>query len=175
MSQPRDDKGRLRPMLDADLDQVLVWRNHPETRRYMLSQHEITMDEHKRWFIRVSRDPSRRVMVFEYAGMALGFVSFAGASKGGTADWGFYAAPDAPKGTGRKLGRTALEFGFSTIGLHKICGQALDFNEASIRFHRALGFRQEGVLREQCMINDKYHSLICFGLLKQEWHSMLSD
>ncbi len=95
----------------------------------------------------------------------MGFVQFSGVAPGGIADWGFYAAPEARKGSGSKLGVAALGFAFETLGLHKVCGQALDFNEASIRFHLRLGFQQEGVLREQKRIGGKYHDLICFGLL----------
>ena len=32
-----------------DLDAVLRWRNDPAIRRYMLTQHEITVDEHAQW------------------------------------------------------------------------------------------------------------------------------
>ena len=152
-----------------DLVPVLAWRNHPQIRRYMLSQEEILLDEHRRWFERTSEDPSWRLLIFENAGTPLGFVSFHGAIQNGIADWGFYAAPEAPKGTGRKLGRVALNFAFGVVRLHKVCGRVLGFNDASIRLHRTLGFQQEGVLREQHRIGNTYHDLVCFGLLQQEW------
>ena len=90
---------------------------------------------------------------------------------GGIADWGFYAAPDAPKGTGRKLGASALTYAFARLELHKVCGQALDFNERSIHFHLRLGFQQEGVLREQHFDGEQYHGIVCFGLLATEWQA----
>lgn len=40
----------IRPMVYADLERVLAWRNHPDVRRYMYTQHEITLDEHQRWY-----------------------------------------------------------------------------------------------------------------------------
>jgi RimJ/RimL family protein N-acetyltransferase len=85
------------------------------------------------------------------------------------ADWGFFAVPGSPRGTGRRLGKAALEYGFGTLGLHKICGQVLSFNDASLRMHQALGFREEGCLREQSPIDDTHHDLVCFGLLAREW------
>lgn len=158
-------------MTNADLEQVLAWRNEPDIRRYMLTQHEISLTEHRQWYERNSQDPTRRLLIVEEDGMALGFVHFSGVAPGGIADWGFYAAPGAAKGSGHKLGVTVLNFAFGTLGLHKVCGQALDFNEASIRFHRKLGFQQEGVLRQQHKGADGYHDLICFGLLREEWNS----
>jgi len=160
---------RIRPMEARDLAAVLAWRNHPEVRKFMFSRHEIAADEHRAWFERASHDPARRLLIVEEAVQPLGFVQFAPVTLGGIADWGFYAVPAAPKGTGRKLGRCALDFAFRRLGLHKVCGQALACNAASIGFHRALGFQQEGVLRDQVRIDDRYHDLIHFGLLAHEW------
>jgi RimJ/RimL family protein N-acetyltransferase len=88
------------------------------------------------------------------------------------ADWGFYIAPDAPKGSGRQLAYSALEYAFLKLNLHKVCGEALSFNDRSIKFHLALGFEQEGILREQYFDNENFHSVICFGLLEHEWRSI---
>ena len=165
---------QLRLMAADDLRLVLAWRNHPEIRRHMISQHEISIEEHRKWFDRISKNPNCRVLIFECDHSPIGFVSLTGVSEDGSADWGFYVAPDAPKGTGLKLGTAALKYAFVTARLHKVCGQAFDFNEASIRFHRKLGFQQEGVLREQYIVDGRYRDLICFGLLHQEWVSTLS-
>lgn len=161
---------RVRPVDAADLEQMLVWRNQPQVRSYMLTQHEISFAEHKQWFERNSQDPMHRLLIVEEAGLPLGFVGFSGVHIGAIAAWGFYATPDAAKGAGTKIGSTALEFAFNTLALHKVCGQALAFNEASIRMHQKFGFRQEGVLRQQHKMADGYHDIICFGLLKDEWN-----
>lgn len=166
-------KSKIRPMIHDDLELVLAWRNHPKVRRYMFSQHEITLAEHQRWFARTLLDPKWHLMVFEVNQQPLGFVNFAEAGSGGIADWGFYAAPDAPKGSGRQLGCAALNHAFTKLKLHKVCGQALAYNERSIHFHQSLGFQQEGILRDQYFDGDRYHHTICFGLLFHEWQSKL--
>lgn len=153
----------------ADLEQVLAWRNDLEVRRYMYTQHEISLPEHSRWFERASQDSSRHLLVFENNAVPLGFINIHEFSAGGVADWGFYAAPDAPKGTGRKLGQTALHYAFIQAGLHKLCGQALAYNERSIKFHCSLGYQQEGILRDQHFDGQSYHDVVCFGLLATEW------
>lgn len=159
----------VRPMEVRDLAAVLSWRNHPEVRGYMLTQHEIHPDEHRAWFAQASADPARRLLIVEGGEVPLGFVHFTGVAAGGIADWGFYAAPDAPKGLGRRLGAAAMDYAFGALGLWKVCGQALDFNTASARLHLALGFKQEGILRDQCLLGGEYHDLVCFGLLASEW------
>jgi UDP-4-amino-4,6-dideoxy-N-acetyl-beta-L-altrosamine N-acetyltransferase len=159
----------LRPMTVADLDNVFQLRNHIEIRRYMLTQHEISIQEHTQWFKRVSQNPCLELMVFELGKVCYGFVQFKETTFHGVMDWGFYTAPDAPKGTGRKLGLSALSHAFKNEKVHKICGQALRWNHPSIEFHKSLGFTQEGVLRDQHFDGAAYHDLICFGLLKREW------
>lgn len=161
--------GRVRAVREEDLPALLAWRNHPQVRAFMFSRHEIGLDEHRAWFAGASQDDTRRLLIVEDDGGPLGFVQFADVVPGGISDWGFYARPDAPKGTGRKMGAAALGHAFSALQLHKVCGQAIAGNTASIALHRALGFAQEGVLRDQHQIEGAYHSLICFGLLEQEW------
>lgn len=161
----------IRPVKVDDLPLLLAWRNHPSVRQFMLTQHEITAEEHANWFTRASQDATRHLLLVEDALTPIGYVQFTPANSAGVNDWGFYAAPQAPKGSGLKLGQVALHHAFDVLGLHKVCGQALATNVASIGFHQRLGFQQEGVLRDQHLIGDTYHSLICFGLLATEWHA----
>ena len=162
---------RLRPMSEADLEQVLEWRNHPDVRRYMYTTHEIGLEEHRQWFSNAKSNPDIHLMIFEHDGQASGFVSVSSTRCHEVADWGFYLAPDAPKGAGRALGKQALTYAFGELGLHKVCGQALGFNERSFHFHTALGFTEEGRLRDHHFDGHKYHDVMCFGLLAIEWET----
>lgn len=159
----------LRAVTYDDLPMILAWRNHPSIRDFMLTRHKITLAEHRAWFERASEDKARRLLVVEDQAEPIGYVQFANVVSGGISDWGFYARPEAPKGTGRKLGTAALAHAFDVLKLHKICGQAIASNQVSIALHMRLGFTREGVLRDQHLIDGEYHSLVCFGLLKHEW------
>ncbi|SFR42239.1 UDP-4-amino-4,6-dideoxy-N-acetyl-beta-L-altrosamine N-acetyltransferase [Marinobacter gudaonensis] len=161
--------GNLRAMTANDLVPVLAWRNHESVRRFMYTQHEISPAEHRRWFKRCEQDSNRHLLIYEEGKQPLGFMNITVAGDSRIADWGFYNAPEAPKGTGGRLGRLALHYSFDTLGLHKLCGQALAYNEGSIRFHEKLGFTREGVLRQQHFDGNRYHDIVCFGLLKHEW------
>jgi UDP-4-amino-4,6-dideoxy-N-acetyl-beta-L-altrosamine N-acetyltransferase len=163
------ETARVRPLRTGDLELILEWRNHASVRACMLTQHEISLEEHRGWFERASADPGRWLLLAEDATGPFGYVGFSRAVAEGIGDWGFYVAPGAPKGSGRRLGHAALSFAFEELALYKVCGQALAFNEASIAMHTALGFRQEGVLRDQHRIARTYHDIICFGLLRHEW------
>ncbi len=156
-------------MRESDLETVLRWRNHPAVRKCMLSQHEISMAEHRGWFERSAKYGTRALLVVEEDGLMMGCVVFSNVSCAGTADWSFYVDPDSFAGTGRKVCEAALDFAFRELQIHKVSGQVLDFNEASIHTHLRLGFTQEGVLREHHLIDGKHLDLIVFGLLSFEW------
>lgn len=159
----------VRDMQEEDLARVLAWRNHPDVRKFMYTQHEIAPLEHADWFKRSRLNPARNLLIFEIDSVPMGFVNINQILPGHVADWGFYLDPDAPRGTGDQLGAAALDFAFTVLGLHKICGQALGFNERSIRFHLRLGFQREGELRDQYYDGECYHSVVHLGLLSSEW------
>ena len=108
-------------------------------------------------------------LIFEYESKPKGYINIKHHGNTFIADWGFYLAPNSEKGTGKMLGELALEYGFLVLKLHKICGQALGFNEKSIKFHQRLGFRQEGCLIDQHYDGSDFHDVCLFGLISEDW------
>lgn len=162
---------KIRSMTRDDLESVLQWRNHPDVRRFMLSQHEISMEEHTRWFERTSVDPDRRLLIVEDAAGPLGFVQFSGLLAPPPCEWGFYLVPGSPKGSGRQLGEAALEHAFRVMEVSGIRGEAFDFNSASVRFHQRLGFVQEQGAQMQHPSTCTSPALIRFILPRSKWLS----
>lgn len=161
---------RLRPMQSQDLERVLAWRNHPEVRRHMYTQRLITLEEHRAWFERARQAPQRHLLIYEQDGEPLGFVNLNVVdTAAGRADWGFYLAPEAPRGSGQGLGQCTLTYAFTTLKLHKLCGEVLADNTRSQRFHERLGFRSEATHRDYFHDGNTYHDVIGFGLLAEEW------
>jgi UDP-4-amino-4,6-dideoxy-N-acetyl-beta-L-altrosamine N-acetyltransferase len=163
------DTCTIRLLSEKDLPLVLAWRNHPSVRSYMLTQHEISQEEHRNWFERVKGDKTRQQLIVLDEDNPIGFVQFTSVCQGGISDWGFYLRPGASKGSGRKLGQSALAYAFEDLNLHKVCGQAIECNTASIGFHHRLGFTEEGRVRDQKYIGNHHHTLFCFGLLAKDW------
>ncbi|MEC6745460.1 UDP-4-amino-4,6-dideoxy-N-acetyl-beta-L-altrosamine N-acetyltransferase [Pseudomonas qingdaonensis] len=161
-------QGLLRRMEERDLQLVLAWRNHPDVRCFMFNSSEITWDEHVAWFASASRNARKHLLVYESDDVLLGFVNFSECA-GRVVEWGFHAAPQAPKGTGKRMLGLALEYGFTQLRVHKVSAQVLEGNPRSLALHGRLGFTQEGCLREQHCDGVGYQSVYCFGLLEHEW------
>jgi UDP-4-amino-4,6-dideoxy-N-acetyl-beta-L-altrosamine N-acetyltransferase len=160
---------QLRRMEKNDLERVRGWRNHQDVRRYMYTQHEISSAEHHVWFERERKNCAKYLLIFEHENTPKGYLNINTHGGSPIADWGFYLAPNSEKGIGKKLGELTLEYIFLSLKLHKICGQALAYNEKSIGFHQRLGFRKEGLLIDQHFDGKEFHDVCLFGLLAQDW------
>ncbi|MCZ4328560.1 UDP-4-amino-4,6-dideoxy-N-acetyl-beta-L-altrosamine N-acetyltransferase [Castellaniella denitrificans] len=163
---------RIRAMIESDLEQVLSWRNHPDIRERMFTRQEISQLEHQAWFAGLQRDPLRCALLYEEDGLSLGVITLRRLQGMSVAEWGFYRDPSAPKGTGFSMGVLALNHAFKSLRLHKVYGEVIGSNAASIGFHRKLGFCQEGLLRDHFETDGCYEDVLCFGMLAEEWESI---
>ncbi|MDT8384239.1 MAG: UDP-4-amino-4,6-dideoxy-N-acetyl-beta-L-altrosamine N-acetyltransferase [Gammaproteobacteria bacterium] len=160
----------LEALREEDLLLVLSWRNAPEVRGNMYSAHEISVVEHMNWYQETKNDPSRLDFIYSDEGRKCGVVYFTQLSiEKRTAFWGFYAASDAPKGTGLKMEYAALEHAFSVLGLHKLNCEVIAFNRGVINMHKKTGFVEEGLFRDFHFDGATYHDVIRFGMLASEW------
>jgi UDP-4-amino-4,6-dideoxy-N-acetyl-beta-L-altrosamine N-acetyltransferase len=157
-------------MTDAHLEMVLRWRLEPRVRENMYTQHEITMTEHLAWWDANKDRPDRQYFILEDEGALTGFVSFTDINNdNGTASWAFFSAPDAPKGTGKKMEQLALQHVFSTLGLRKLCCEVLDFNSRVVAFHERFGFEIEGRLKEHRMVDGRLCDVILMAAFAANW------
>lgn len=160
--------GTIRSLEAKDLATILAWRNHFAVRERMFTQHEITPQEHGAWFAAACLDQNRHLLVYEEESTPCAFVHFTQKAKG-IGEWGFYAAPDAQKGTGTRMANAALEYVFEHINFHKVIGEVIDTNAPSLRFHQKLGFVREGTYRAQHWDGQTWRDVILFGLLRKEY------
>jgi UDP-4-amino-4,6-dideoxy-N-acetyl-beta-L-altrosamine N-acetyltransferase len=160
----------LREMTENDLETVLSWRNHLDVRRFMFDDREIPMGEHRNWFERTRSRNTTSLLLLEIDGAPKAFMNISRLEDDcPIAEWGFYAAPGAAKGTGRLLGRLSLDFAFRQLNLHKVFGRVLSFNDTSLRFHTSMGFSREGVLRDQFFDGENFFDVVYFGMLSHDW------
>lgn len=164
------DGDRLRPISEADLAQVLEWRNAPQVRAFMYTSREISQAEHLAWFERLQHDASRCTWIFEADGEPMGVVNLTRIDAAThEAHWGFYVRPGAPKGSGARLGRLALAQAFGQLALARLIGEVLASNEASLRFHRKLGFEHERVLTGHHHDGTTAHDVHVFSMTRAAW------
>jgi ribosomal-protein-alanine N-acetyltransferase len=62
-----------------------------------------------------------------------------------------------------------LNYGFNEMRLHRVQAETHPDNAASIGLATRLGFRLEGLHREQAFWSGGFHDLNCYSLLEPEW------
>lgn len=77
-------------------------------------------------------------------------------------------APYARQGYMSEALTAVLDFGFTTLGLHRIEAACLPSNEASQGLLRKVGFHEEGYAREYLRIDGVWRDHVLFGVLRTD-------
>ena len=76
------------------------------------------------------------------------------------------------KGYGTEVVQLLLREVFEQLNLHRVSYWTVTDNIASVALARKMGFKEEGLLREEIFFDGKYHDSIAFGLLREEYESV---
>lgn len=129
----------LRPATDTDVQRMLEWRNQPANREVSNNQHVIGLDEHLAWWERAKTNDSRRDLIFEYDGRALGVVNFFDIDLEApekSAEWGFYLDNETTTAEGiamlvwQRVMKEAISYAFDELQLDVLNAEVLAHNEA---------------------------------------------
>lgn len=162
----------------ADSDTLWHWRNRPAVRQFMYTQHEISHDEHKAWFSHMLANTQHRYFYIVYKRVdgqpdkPLGVVNLDLNSDNRTsATWAFYAAPDAPRGSGALMEFGALSLAFETLGVTQLNCEVLSHNQGVVRLHQRFGFRETPQSRQRTfsLPEGKTVEIVCLSLSADEW------
>jgi RimJ/RimL family protein N-acetyltransferase len=101
--------------------------------------------------------------------LALGWVILI-PKREGVHEIGYILRPDF---TGRGLAREAVHaviaFGFSTLGLRRICADIDPENTASVNLVEAIGFKLEGHFREEWKTHIGVRDSLIYAILARDW------
>lgn len=90
----------------------------------------------------------------------------------GHAEIGYWVGvPFWGRGYATEAGKAIVEFGFETLGLHRIYASHLAGNEASGRVQEKIGMKYEGCLREHYLKWGKWYDAHFRGILVNEWEA----
>ncbi|OOF02592.1 UDP-4-amino-4,6-dideoxy-N-acetyl-beta-L-altrosamine N-acetyltransferase [Salinivibrio sp. MA440] len=161
----------------ADSDTLWHWRNRPAVRQFMYTQHEISHDEHKAWFSHMLANTHRHFYIVykrvdSQPDTPLGVVNLDLNSDNRTsATWAFYAAPDAPRGSGALMEFGALSLAFETLGVTRLNCEVLSHNQGVVRLHQRFGFRETPQSRQRTfsLPEGKTVEIVCLSLSADEW------
>lgn len=143
----------LRSATDADVDDIRTWRNQQPNREVSINSHEITADEHSGWWAKASRDPTRRVLIYERGGVPSGVVNFFDLELDAdppTGAWGFFLDAEGLAERGETLPawievmKDATGYAFDELGLDELTGEVLANNDVVRQMNRRFRFTEGG-------------------------------
>lgn len=169
---PRE-RFRLRPLVEADLDLVLEWRNKPRIREMMYTDHVISREEHRGWYETIKDAPSSVYLILEHLGRPLGLTNFTGIDRAARSClWGFYLGEDdRPRDAGTMLGLLSLNYAFETLALREVCGEVIEFNERSRALFERLGFTPAHRLPKRIRRKGVDRDVLVFTLTADDWRT----
>ncbi|MCI0377671.1 MAG: GNAT family N-acetyltransferase [Gemmataceae bacterium] len=151
----------LRPVERDDADLVAPWVNDPEVRWYLAGRPPINQVSELDYIDRMSRSEHDLVLLIvrveddRRIGMqGLHQIDFRnrhacfGIALGDKEAWG--------QGYGTEATRLLLQHAFETMNLNRVWLQVYEYNERAMRSYLKLGFKKEGVLRQENFRKGKY-------------------
>lgn len=165
----------LRAIEEADLPQLMQWRNRPEFRRYFREYRELNATQQRQWFdSKVNGDPCTRM--FAIVSLEDGRLLGAGGLcyidwVNRTADLSIYIGADdlyiddryAPDAA-----RVIVRYGYDELGLHRLWSEIYEFDTAKQRFFDGLGFTLDGRHRQTHWAEGAWHDSLFYSLLSTD-------
>ena len=166
---------RCRRCQEKDLEMLREWRMRPEITKYMNTEPQLTIEDQKRWFAKISKEEDSFYWILEVDDIPVGLVSLVKWDKTNKIiHTGIYIAVKEKRSMSLLIDLTVNlnVFAFEKLKVNKVAKEFLDINQDYIHFYERFGFKKEGVLRAAIYKNGKYHDLHLLGMLKDEWESL---
>jgi len=166
-------RARLRLLCDADIPQITQGMNDPEVTQYILQYMPKTTEAETEWFKKLNTTPNDFVFGIENEEEELiGVMGLHGVKYiHGTATTGAYLGNKEywGKGYGSEAKMLLLQYAFDTLGLRKICGAVIAFNERCLSYQAKCGYKEEARLKNHLFKNGRYWDEILVSVYREDW------
>jgi len=170
--------------LDVD-DYVLVnkWRNDDEIQSLTGgNRYYVSSAMEKKWVEEKALDNSKDVywaICLKETDEMIGYISINNIDwRNRKADWGGIVVGERAhrsRGCASEASYLMMEYVFCELGLHRLTGHWLEEHKTSILMGRMLGFKQEGVLRDNIYKDNAFHNVVIMSILKSEFAEVRQD
>ncbi|WP_078382468.1 GNAT family N-acetyltransferase [Sutcliffiella halmapala] len=165
----------LRPVESEDLDLFYakgLWEK--EGRRLTGTKAVFSRIELQKWFENASTDKSRidLIICLQENDQPIGDIALLNINhqnRNAVVRISIFEKKYWGNGYGTEAMSLLLEFGFGIVNLHRIGLDVFSFNKRAIKSYEKLGFKQEGIIRDELFYDGEYHDSIIMGILEDEF------
>lgn len=146
---------------------ILEWRNHPDIRKWMYNQYEISLDEHLNFIESLKNKKDKLYFLVKKNSKYIGVIDFYDIDNNKKeAKFGLYKNPyEKTVGIGKILIETVIEFAFNILKLKKLKLEVFNENKKARNLYKRYNFRKIG----EKVINNK--KIICMELTNENRQS----
>lgn len=168
----------MRDVKHEDKKMIRKWRNMPKVSKWMYTDHNISEEEHERWFRRIFNDEKRKYWIIAHNGNDVGLVNLYDINEvHKRCSWAFYLADMSVrgKGIGSYVEYFVLNYVFEELNFNRLCCEVIAFNENVANMHKRYGFSIEGIFREHIFKNGEAVDVISLAILKRDWNKIKQE
>jgi|SRR5690625_303529 len=164
----------LRLMEERDIPFKVRWINDPSIRETLNFEYPISEVGTKKWLSNISGNMSRKDFVvcklndddpIGYGGLLnIDYKNSKAESYMGIGNKSFHG-----KGFGSEIRMLILDYGFNELNLNKVYSYVWEMNKAMINLNEKVGFKKEGLLRQDILSHGELRNRYIMSILKNEY------
>lgn len=174
----------------SSLEKFREWRNDSNLRRFFREYRYITKDMQEQWYKTRGNNTDDRHVYFQimeykdercqekqdpHARMLIGccglhYINWRIRS----AEFGVFLGESRGGGKGKEALMLLFDYGFKELNLHKVWAEVYDSNNA-VEIYRHIGFKDDGILRDNQFCEGKYINSYMISMLEDEWREKYGD
>lgn len=161
----------LHSLRRQEIEWVRQLHNDSEVLSVLTDTHEVTHEEQKKWFERLSSSTSSKRLVVTMDDVPIGLarldeIDFIN----GSTRVGLDIHKDSRgRGYARPAYNLLLNYCFEDLRMNRVYLMVADFNERAYSLYKKLGFIEEGKMREALLRNGSHHDYIIMSILRREY------
>ena len=161
---------------EADLEILRSWRNLENFKKYFREYRDISRSMQKKWFDNIVNNDNNHLMFAirsietdELLGCCgLTFINWVHKHSDLSFYIGYKEQYIDSVGYAKESVKLLLELGFNQLAMNKIWAEIYDFDHLKIKIFDELGFKLDGVLRENYFYLGNHHDSLIYSKLASE-------
>lgn len=168
----QDVRITIRKFEKSDIPKKVEWINNPENNRFLHYNIPLSVEGTERWFDSHDGETTRYDAVIEADGVPVGTIGLLSIDrKNSKAEYYIAMGETSYKGKGvaKEASKLILAYGFEELGLNRIYLFTEVDNIAAQKLFERVGFKREGILKQDVYSHGAFADRIAYGFLKEEW------
>lgn len=170
----QSNKVILRTVQKKDLKTLFIWMQDKYLLRAINRIAKTTWQSHLDWYKKMRKDKSQVVFSIEDKDNGM-FIGQCGLRKidpeNKKAELWIFIGDKKMRGCnyGKSVVRNLLDYAFKRRKLNRIYLHIIEYNKDAGRFYKRIGFKREGVFRQNIYNKGKYYNTIHMAILREDY------